>query len=211
MGVTAEQEVVIHPVVPKGQHEEFEEKRGKCVRLEDTLEQYQQIGTTLLACETYFFAVGLPWLPASKRVRELRHKVRQSGSEFVRLNLSTVSSQALQMYTEDLIRLPDSKESSQTLEISLSSYLERYAFLFAVLLVLGTLSALAVSSLTQSNTLTILATLGVSILTLISFLPLTSESYRRETFYRVILAEINRRQGGQDKGRGVSRCLNLAT
>ena len=211
MEVAAEQEVVIHQVVPKGQPQELEEKRNKCVRLEDTLQHYQQIGSTLLACETYFFAVGLPWMPASKRVRALRQEVRQNGSEFVRLNLSTVSSQALQMYTEDLITLPDSKESSQALYISLPSYLERYSFLFAVLLVLGALSALIVSSLTHNSTLTILATLGVSVLALLSFCPLTSESYRRETFYRVILAEINRRQGGQNKGRGVSRCLNLAT
>lgn len=158
--------------------------------------QYQQIGMMLLCCETASVRVGIPWLPPSKRVTDLRKQVDGPVKMFVRYNLVTMPTATLQVYYEQLISAEKNSASSEILGITLSSAIERYScaavsFIFFFILVsLGLTNAGSgtVLSLMMSSLVAGIAAFGTAFL-------FCDDHYRRFSFAKLLSGEIQRRRG----------------
>ena len=162
--------------------------------------EYKQIGEVLLICESSFLTIGIPWLAPTTRVELLRKKIDCSILEFVKINLVNIPTSVLKLYSEDL-----PKENSKKLNIEIHSNFERYAHIY---LSAGIYTALAVSlslSLSKTRLVSLILMIGileavVLVVLFVILINLSSDSYRKKTFKKVILKELSRREGHNSNG-----------
>lgn len=156
---------------------------------------YKEISDSLNKAEAYFFTVGVPCLPFSKKLRELKKQCFYPLEDFIRISLTNVPTPALQSYTEDLQQIPLDSKNSEKLGIIKLTFLERYSltiFLFASCFGLPLISQ---SWLIVGSIFPLLISLGLAISVSAISLYICSETYRRSNFYWLLSKEILRRKG----------------
>lgn len=158
-------------------------------------EHYKQIGDALMRCEIASFRIGIPWLPPTSRIRQLQKPLYGSPADFIRIELSNVSTSCLESYAEDLATLPFDSAASRTLRIAVTSIFERY---FAMALIgLITMGGAAASFLAIPATfvpgLVSSAALGATAMGFAYYQ--STEKYRRMSFAWLLSQEILRRKG----------------
>ena len=157
--------------------------------------KYRVIGDALSIAEAATIHVGIPWLPPTAPVRERQEKFEAPLEDFIQLSVTEVPTSTLESYCDDLEQLPPDKPSGELLGLAELSFLEHHslAFLF--------LGAAFVCSLVSLNFATGTLAIGISAACLFSGVAgfigasLTSETYRRASFYTVIAKEVARRGG----------------
>ena len=161
---------------------------------------YPEIGHALLVAEASVTSVGIPWLPLTTRTKKLREELNQSLKDYIRTSLVTVSTSALESYTEDLETLPRDERSANTLHIGGLSLVERYAL--SILLFGACFTLFFVSALWVHAGLGI--AVGLSLLTAALVAAVSSyvcsEESRRATFHWLIFEELMRRKGMDEPG-----------
>lgn len=162
---------------------------------EELKAHYQQVSKTLNQAEAFFFTVGVPCLPLSKKLRDLKLLCFSPLDDFIRTSLINVPTNALQSYTEDLQQIPLDSKNSEKLGIIKLSFLERYSltiFLFASCFGLPLISQ---SWLNVASVFSLLVSLSLAILVSAISLYTCSETYRRSNFHWLLSKEILRRKG----------------
>ena len=159
------------------------------------LEQYAEISKTLLCCEASSTLAGIPWLPPTARVARLKKQYHQPLREFLRASLSNVATGALESFVEDLEASPADDKALSRLDIKLHSECERYALAVLAVVCCGLFSYFFFPLVTASASLAIflsfITLLGTAALSIF----LSSDYYRKQSFYCLLLDEIMRRRG----------------
>ena len=107
------------PVNPNGALKKQEVSRA---------EQYRIVARALCAAESTFLRVGVPWLPSTERVRNLKCPTDLNPSQFVREEVVTVSTQVLESFCDDLETIGRDGVDMNELGLDLDSWVERYGF-----------------------------------------------------------------------------------
>ena len=167
------------------------------------IKDYEQISSTMLCCEAGSLQAGIPWLPPTEKIRKYRGKYFSPLGEFLRDSLGTVSTDSLESFADDLSSVQGEKVSPAFLGIEIESLVERLAF-FVLLIAFSFFASVTSLFMLTSN---IKVVLGLSTLaTLLSAIPastMSSDYYRRKSFYCLLHSEIARRRGidtSDDKG-----------
>jgi hypothetical protein len=169
--------------------------------LEERLAHYQLIGRTIRVCEAGSLKVGIPWLPPTAHVRDLRLALDQSVPEYIRTALIGVPTQTLESYCDDLESWPADNRTSGDLGISLYSPIERYALSIVTFIILSAVAGLTLELARTSSVLSlsmlsmVMGSMFAGTVMLLSAM-LSSEGYRRASFCWLISREIQRRHGG---------------
>lgn len=169
------------------------------VKTPEVAGQYHAIGDALLACEAVSWKVGIPWLPPTKRVRSLRRhpewREAKTLDDYLRCKLVGVKTEIIESYCEDLESLGTGAETSKALGIYLASGFERYLLadtttsvtLFAAYFFFRWLLGRAIFSFVPALICCgLIGLVGTTI---------SSEAYRRTSFYSLLLRELARRRG----------------
>lgn len=159
------------------------------------LAHYQNIGRLLQTLEASSFLIGIPWLYPTKRLRALRVVLTQSAQDFLRFELVAVPTEALQSYADELQNAPYSAQSNQSLGLLNLTGLERHGSLLFLPPAIGMLGFFVIETITENNLLASLLAVLFLFVTAVSTLSLSSERYRRATFYNALVREIMRRRG----------------
>lgn len=169
--------------------------------------KYREIGLALQACEAKSLRVGIPWLPPTARVCELRRTVDVPVDEFLRTHLAAIGTETLDSYCDDLETLPNVAESSALLGISGATKFERIGFIAAsVTLIffigLMLLTTLGIKSVVMCSLFSFFAAATFGALSI----TMTTDSYRRDSFCWIISKEILRRSGSGGNSNKVRLC-----
>ncbi len=159
------------------------------------IEHYRQIAEALLAVETVSITIGIPLPAPTSRVRARRNAVTDLPMRFVRLSLSTVSTESLRSYYEDLESLPDDSESGMVLGINQITLVERYLWAIITAVLMGLLAWGTFRTLASGLPGSLSAGVAATLVSMMLFVGLSSEAYRRASFAKVLLIEIRRRSG----------------
>lgn len=162
--------------------------------------QYEEIGAALLECEAASFRVGIPCLPPTDRVRNIRKSFDCNIEEHLRLNLVSVSTTALESYSDDLINESNEKNDELNLCIALESFVERQGPAIAAFLCGVACFLLIVKFLPLPEVFSYLIALIVGFGSGVSASTACSEQYRRYSFHKLLRREISRRHGTDKPG-----------
>ncbi|MBP9839019.1 MAG: hypothetical protein KBC84_09955 [Proteobacteria bacterium] len=176
--------------------EEIEPEAISSQEKEEKLQtSYQEIGQTLLISEAFFFKVGIPWLPPTKKVREYKKKCYSPLDEFIKSNLVNISTNHLQSYAEDLQQLSLADENSTALRIDKVTFLERHALTIILFLSIIFFTFFSNEIQKEPSFVTFMLSLFVSVVAAAFSLYSSSENHRRANFHWIISKELLRRKG----------------
>lgn len=162
---------------------------------EELQAHYKGISESLNKAEAYFFTVGVPCLPFTKKLRELKKQCFSPLEDFIRTSLTNVPTPALQSYTEDLQQIPLDSKNSEKLGIIKLNFLERYSLTIFLFTSCFGLPLISQSWLNVASVFPLLISLGLAISVSAISLYICSETYRRSNFYWLLSKEILRRKG----------------
>ncbi len=168
--------------------------------IEHLVEHYRLIGETLSACEAASFLIGIPWLPATERVKNLRKEVDGFVEDFVRMNLVAVHTNTLESYCEDLEQSSQGKPTTTDLGLHPLTLSERYGFTVLSGTLVFVFTFINATFLTGSVPAAFLAgLLSATIISALAF-SISADKFRFHSFLWVIRKEIMRRLGINNSG-----------
>ena len=106
-----------------------------------------------------------------------------------------VPTEALQSYADELQNAPYSAQSNESLGLLNLTRLERHGSLLFLPPAIGMLGFFVIETITENDLLASLLAVLFLFVTAVSSLSLSSERYRRATFYNALIREIMRRRG----------------
>lgn len=180
-------------------------------RKENVSAHYEEIGRTLSICEASCFKAGVIWLPPNKTVRSLRNKYEKPIENFIRYSLSTVNTDSLELYCDDLENLPFTDDSSQSLSLRILPLGERFAFCILVAIFIFIFCSLSAYWLKVGSITSMFGILIASLLAAAGSTVFCSEPQRRYSFYTLLNRELSRRRGTDQDEAGRIRMIPIET